>query len=245
MSVAAVAVALACAVPAGWSSAAEGPLSGRTIVIDPGHQLGNSNPKFARQMSQTFFNGTTRKGCNTTGTATNAGYPEATMAWAVAQALVPLLEKAGAKVILTRSSNSYDDWGPCVWTRAQIANRAGADAMVSIHGNGAPASQHGFFAMAPTRIPGWTDDIWRADRRFSRAMIAGMLAAGAPGSNVPADHLYIDSNTTSLNVSNVPTTTIELGNMRNPSDARRMSSASGQRQYAEWLYAGLLRYFSR
>jgi N-acetylmuramoyl-L-alanine amidase len=54
------------------------PLSGTVIAIDPGHQLGNSNPRFASKLAKTKWNGTITKGCNTTGTATNGGFPEAT-----------------------------------------------------------------------------------------------------------------------------------------------------------------------
>ena len=32
--------------------------------------------------------------------------------------------------------------------------------------------------------------------------------------------------------------------MRNAAEARRMSSTAGQRQYADWLYAGIERFFS-
>ena len=101
----------------------DGPLAGKTIVVDPGHQLGNSNPRFAKYMNQTIFNGAITKACNTTGTATNAGLPEATFTWRVARHLRRLLEDAGATVIMTRSTNSRDAWGPCVWDRARIANR--------------------------------------------------------------------------------------------------------------------------
>lgn len=218
------------------------PLAGMLILLDPGHQLGNSNPKFARQMAQTFFNGSIRKGCNTTGTATNAGLPEATFTWRVAKQLKPLLEAAGATVRMTRTSNSYDAWGPCVWDRAKMANRIGADVMLSIHADGASARSAGFFAMTPALIPGWTDDVVKKDRRLAKAMIAGMSAAGAPRSNYIPGQLLVSRDTTSLNVSNVPTVTIEVGNMRNAQEARRMSSAAGQRQYARWLLAGLERY---
>ena len=44
------------------AAAAEKPLAGRIIVLDPGHQLGNSNPKFAKEMSATKFNGSIVKG---------------------------------------------------------------------------------------------------------------------------------------------------------------------------------------
>lgn len=231
--------------PAAALPAADGqPLAGRLIVLDPGHQLGNSNPKFGKQMSQTKFNGAIVKSCNTTGTATNSGLPEATFTWRVAQRLKSRLEAAGARVVLTRTTNSYDDWGPCVWDRAFLANRLHADAMISIHADGASSGSKGFFAMAPTRIKGWTDDVVAVDRRLARAMIAGMKAAGAEPSNYIRNQLMISSITTTLNMSDVPTTTIEVGNMRNASDARRMSSARGQRQYADWLFAGIEQFFA-
>ena len=242
-----IAVGALSAAPAAATqpSAPDGPLAGRTILVDPGHQLGNSNPRFRKQMAQTFFNGAIVKGCNTTGTATNAGFPEATFTWRVARHLKRLLQDAGANVEMTRSTNSYNDWGPCTWDRAKQANRLGADAMVSIHADGASSGSHGFFAMTPALIKGWTDDVVKKDRRLARAMIAGMTAAGAPPSNYIPNQLMVSRDTTSLNVSNVPTVTIEVGNMRNANEARRMSSAAGQKKYAEWLFAGLEKYFSK
>ena len=220
------------------------PLDGKVVVIDPGHQLGNSNPRFARQMAQTRFNGTIVKGCNTTGTATNAGFPEATFTWRVARQLKSMLEAKGASVVLTRDRNSRAAWGPCVWDRARIGTQAKADAMISIHADGAPSSARGFFAIAPTRIPGWTDDVAAKDRRLAKAMIAGMKAAGAPPANYVRGQLQVRADQSTLNFSDVPTTIIEVGNMRNASDARRMSTRAGQRQYALWLAAGIERALS-
>jgi N-acetylmuramoyl-L-alanine amidase len=42
-----------------------------------------------------------------------------------------------------------------------------------------------------------------------------------------------------LNFSDVPTILVELGNMRNTSDAARMTSREGQKEYADWLLAGI------
>lgn len=221
------------------------PLAGKVILLDPGHQLGNSNPRFAGQMAQKRFNGTTVKGCNTTGTATNRGYPEATFNWKVAQHLQRLLEESGARVELTRSSNSRNSWGPCVWDRAKQANRLGADAMINIHADGSAPGNKGFFVLAPGLVKGWTEDVVKPGRRLAKAMITGMTDAGAPPSNYIRDQLMISTNTTGLNFSDVPSVTVELGNMRNSSDAQRMESRSGQRQYAQWLYAGIERYFAR
>ena len=100
--------------------------------------MGNSNPLFAKQMAQKKFNGTTVKGCNPTGTTTNSGYPEATFNWKIARQLKRMLEAQGAQVELTRSSNSRQAWGPCVWDRAMQANRIDADTMINIHADGAP-----------------------------------------------------------------------------------------------------------
>jgi N-acetylmuramoyl-L-alanine amidase len=245
LGVAAALAGVVLGLPTAHATPNAGPLSGKVIVVDPGHQLGNSNPRFAKFMNQTIFNGAITKSCNTTGTATNAGLPEATFTWRVARHLRTLLEDAGATVIMTRSSNSRDAWGPCVWDRARIANRAKADAMVSIHADGASSGSQGFFAMTPTLIKGWTDDVVKVDRRLANAMIEGMKAAGAPPSNYIGGQLMMSRDTTSLNLSNRPTVTIETGNMRNAQDARRMSSPSGQKQYAAWLYAGLERFFAR
>lgn len=222
--------------------AADGPLAGKIIVLDPGHQLGNSNPKFRKQIAQTRFNGSIVKGCNTTGTATNAGFPEATFTWKVAKRLKSILEAQGATVLMTRSSNTRDAYGPCVWDRAGFANEKHADVLLSIHADGAPSRARGFFAIAPTRIKGWTTDTYKADRRLSKAMIAGMRAAGATPANYIANQLQIRGDQSTINFSKVPTTIIEVGNMRNASDARLMSSAAGQQQYAQWLAAGIERF---
>ena len=232
---------LALAAPA---HAAEGSLSGKVIVLDPGHQLGNSNPKFRKEIAQTRFNGSIVKGCNTTGTATNAGFPEATFTWKVAKRLKPLLEAQGATVLMTRTSNTRDAYGPCVWDRAGFANANKADALISIHADGAPARARGFFAIAPTRIKGWTADTYKVDRRLSKAMIAGMKAAGATPANYISNQLQVRGDQSTLNFSRVPTTIIEVGNMRNAKDAARMSSATGQQQYAQWLAAGIGKFFA-
>ena len=250
MVAAAVGVALCAAVsplalaPA-QVAAEESPLAGRLILLDPGHQLGNSNPAFARKMAQKWFNGTTVKGCNTTGTATNSGFPEATFNWRVARILTRLLEQEGARVELTRTTNSRDDWGPCVWDRAKQANALGADAMVSIHADGSSDGNRGFFVLAPGLVRGWTEDVVRPGRRLARSMIGGLREAGLTPSNYIDRQLMISTNTTGLNFSDVPTVTVELGNMRNAADARAMVSAAGQRQYAQGLLQGLRDYFSR
>ena len=65
---------------------------GATVVIDPGHQLGNHN--YPRKINRLVPAGGFKKPCNTTGTATNGGYPEATFAWQVSRLLRARLREA-------------------------------------------------------------------------------------------------------------------------------------------------------
>src|SRR4029078_8986757 len=56
------------------------------------------------------------------------------------------------------------------------------------------------------------------------------------------DGLDFRSDLGTLNLSNVPTVMVELGNMRNPRDAKRMSSPAGRATYARGL-AHAVRHF--
>ena len=231
------ALALGGAVPA--SSAPAQPLAGIVIALDPGHQLGNSNPAHFDELAVTHFNGHETKSCNTSGTATNAGYPEATYNWNVARLVRDQLEALGADVRMTRHSNSMRKWGPCVDERGRFGAKVGADLMLSIHGDGADSSGYGFYVMEPSVIKGWTDDISAKSIRLGKRFVSGMAAAGAPRSTYISGQMLITPTISTLNFSDVPVILLESGNMRNPSDAARMSSPAGQRQYADWIVAGL------
>src|ERR1044072_5408853 len=57
-------------------------LTGKVIVIDPGHNGGNASHPQMINRKVNVVNG--RKPCNTTGTATNDGYAEHAFTWDVA-----------------------------------------------------------------------------------------------------------------------------------------------------------------
>ena len=99
---------------------AEG-LVGRVIVIDPGHNVGNE--RHVSQINRHYWVGLD-KICNTTGTSTRSGYPEATYTYDVAQRLARLLTAQGATVVLTRDHNSRAQYGPCIQARGLRATDA-------------------------------------------------------------------------------------------------------------------------
>jgi N-acetylmuramoyl-L-alanine amidase len=222
------------------------PLAGRVVVIDPGHQLGNHN--YPEQINRPVPAGGFSKPCNTTGTATNGGYPEATFAWRVSRLLRARLVDLGARVLLTRHSNREDRWGPCVDARGRAGNKVAADLKISIHGDGSyAAGAHGFHVIAPTDRRPWTHDIYRTSKRLALDTRAALRGVGLPVANYIAggDGLDFRSDLATLNLSDVPTVMVELGNMRNPRDARRMTRAAGRSTYSRALAHAVRAYLGR
>ena len=212
------------------------PLAGVLVVLDPGHQLGNGN--FPKKINELVPAGGFKKACNTTGTSTDGGYPEAMFTWAVARRLEARLEALGATVRKTRSSNSEQEWGPCVDTRGRWGNSGPADLKISLHGDGSYAEDaHGFHVISPTDRKPWTHDIYRSSRRLALAARASLEDHGFERANYVAggDGLDLRSDLGTLNLSDVPTVMVELGNMRDAGDAKVMRSTKGQKRYARAL----------
>ncbi len=216
------------------------PLAGRVVVIDPGHQLGNS--RFPRETSRLVPAGGFRKPCNTTGTSTDGGYPEATFAWQVSRLVVRRLEELGARVVLTRDTNSVRRWGPCVDVRGRAGNRVDADLKLSVHADGSSAAgARGVHVSHPPARAPWTDDTARPSRRFALGVRRALRQAGFPYATYTAggDGLDVRHDLATLNLSDVPTVMVELGNMRAACDARAMTTSRGRARYARALVAAV------
>jgi N-acetylmuramoyl-L-alanine amidase len=216
-----LAVALATSAPQ--------PLAGKTIAIDPGHN--GANWSHASEINRLVDAGGFRKACDTTGTSTNDGYTEAAYNFDVATRLAQILRAAGARVVLTRTTN--DGVGPCINERAAIGNHAHADAAISIHADGGPSGGSGFHVIYK---PGAAQS-----HRLALAIRAGFRAGtGEPFSTyVGRDGLDVRTDLGGLNLSTVPKVFIETGNMRNSADAARLESAAYRQREAAALARGL------
>jgi N-acetylmuramoyl-L-alanine amidase len=239
---------LAVAVLAGAGSArplldrGAGPLAGKVVVIDPGHNPGNF--RHPDEINRIVDAGTLRKACDTTGTATNGGYREADFTWDVAVRLRRILQARGATVVLTRPGRTNPAWGPCITERAARGNRARADVAISIHADGGPAGGRGFHVAYAPSIPGLTDDIAKPSKRLAVVLRnAYRRGTGLPTATyLGGDGLSVRSDFGGLNLSDVPKVLFESANMRNAADAALLVEPSFRQRIARALADGLQRY---
>ncbi|MFC6081099.1 N-acetylmuramoyl-L-alanine amidase [Sphaerisporangium aureirubrum] len=230
------------ATPAAAGQSEVKPLSGKVIVIDPGHNGGNYRDPAAINKKVNVL--TQWKACDTTGTATNDGYSEAAFTWDVAKRMVKLLKAEGATVKLTRRDNT--SVGPCITQRAAIGNDAHADAAISVHADGAGAADRGFHVIMPKKIRGPVDPVVGDSKRLGLAVRKAFRdGTGLPYSTyIGRDALDYRSDLGGLNLSTVPKIFIETGNMRNASDAARLKDPAFRQRIAESLAKGLRSYLA-
>ncbi|NUS75415.1 MAG: N-acetylmuramoyl-L-alanine amidase [Streptomyces sp.] len=231
--------------PSTSAPAASGPLKGKVVVIDPGHNP--SNFQHTAEINKKVNIGTNWKECDTTGTSTNSGYTEAKFTLDVAHRLRTLLEKQGATVKLTQDGDRT--FGPCVDERARIGNKAHADAVVSLHADGAGAGQRGFHVILPGSVHAGAADTRQivAPSANLGERIAGnfVRVTGSAPSNYVGDGtgLVTRKDLGGLNLSTVPKVFIECGNMRDTKDAALLTSGAWRQKAAQGISDGIASFF--
>ncbi|MBM7438674.1 N-acetylmuramoyl-L-alanine amidase [Streptomyces sp. HB132] len=224
-----------------------GPLTGRTVVIDPGHNPGNR--EHTREINSQVDIGTGRKECDTTGTATDSGYAEARFTLDVSRRLRTLLEEQGAEVVLTQDGDR--PFGPCVDERARIGNKERADAVVSVHADGSATGNRGFHVILPAAVDGGGADTAKivTPSRELGVRIAGnfVRATGSAASNYIGGGTGLDTRDDlgGLNLSTVPKVFVECGNMRDPEDAALLTSAGWRQKAALGIAGGISSYLKK
>ncbi|MFF5011801.1 N-acetylmuramoyl-L-alanine amidase [Streptomyces sp. NPDC001165] len=225
------------------TSTADGPLKGKVIVIDPGHNPGNFS--HAAEINRQVDIGTNKKECDTTGTSTNSGYTEARFSLDVAHRLRTILEQQGATVKLTHDGDS-PPWGPCVDERARIGNAAHADAAISIHADGSAEGDRGFHVILPASVHAGAADtrpIVGPSRDLGERVAGNFLrVTGEPPSNYvgKGTGLVTREDLGGLNLSTVPKVFIECGNMRDSKDAALLTSGAWRQKAAQGISEGIV-----
>ncbi|MFJ3787111.1 N-acetylmuramoyl-L-alanine amidase [Kitasatospora sp. NPDC090091] len=211
-------------------------LTGRTVLLDPGHNPGNFS--HTTEINRQVDIGNARKECDTTGTSTNAGYTEAEFTLDVVRRARAILSARGATVVLVQDGDR--PWGPCIDERARAGNEAHADAAVSVHGDGGPAGGTGFHVIMPAKVVAGKADtsaIVSPSHRLGLLLRDGFRSAtGEPYADYTASQgLDTRSDLGGLNLSAVPKVFIECGNMRNSADAKRMTDPQWRQQAAQGI----------
>lgn len=210
----------------------------RIVVLDPGHNGGNASHPDQINRQVPAGRGRT-KACNTTGTATDSGYPEHRFTWSVSLMARDILTARGIDVRLTRPSD--DGVGPCVRQRAEVGNRAKAAAVVSIHADGSTSTSARGFHVAYSAPP-LNAAQGEPSQRLARTMRDAMRARFPVSTYIGDGGLSPRDDLGGLNLSTRPAVLVECGNMRNADEAASFASEAGQRTYAEAIAAGILAY---
>ncbi|WP_328440944.1 N-acetylmuramoyl-L-alanine amidase [Streptomyces sp. NBC_00457] len=219
-----------------------GPLAGKVVVIDPGHNPGNF--QHTSEINRKVDIGTGLKECDTTGTSTNAGYTEAKFTLDVAHRMRALLQAQGATVKLTQDADR--PYGPCIDERARIGNDARADAVVSVHADGSGTGNRGFHVILPGSVNAGAADTRPivAPSRDLGERIAGNFVrfTGSPPSNYVGDGTGVVTRKDlgGLNLSTVPKVFIECGNMRDSKDEALLTSGAWRQKAAQGISEGIV-----
>jgi N-acetylmuramoyl-L-alanine amidase len=206
------------------------------VVLDPGHD------RYANLVTEPIGPGSSvlkiKDGGGTRGVVT--GLPEADLNLRVALRARSLLERAGIRVVMTRTRTQGKSMGNIA--RARIANRAHAALFLRIHADGsADPSVRGTHTLYPAFRRGWTDDIYTASRRAAGIVQHELVRA----LGFPDDGLQERADYTGFNWANVPAILVEMGFMTNPTEDRLLATAANELRAAVGLCRGTLRFLAR
>jgi N-acetylmuramoyl-L-alanine amidase len=206
------------------------------VVIDAGHDLrGNPDTEPIGPGSATRK---IKDGGGTHGVV--SGLTEAELNLRVAARLRPLLERAGVRVVMTRTESAGTSMGNIA--RARIANRARAALFLRIHADGSSdPSVRGSHTLHPALRRGWTDDVYARSGRAARIVQAALVRA----LGFPDRGLQERSDFTGFNWADVPVILVEMGFMTNRTDDRLLATEAYQRRAAAGLCRGTLAFLGR
>lgn len=188
-------------------------LKGKSITIDPGH--GGSDP----------------------GAIGPKGSMEKNITLAVASELRAMLEKAGAKIVMTRTKDvdvAYRDASAVdeLQARVDVANRADTDLFVSIHMDSFVNQQTG--GTSAYIYPKTTGDVRLAD--FVREGVISQINT--------SDRKTRNCNFYVVKHVKMPAVLVEVAFISNAKEEKLLTSADGVKKAATGIYRGIDRYFS-
>ena len=207
--------------------------SGKTIVIDPGHQ-GKGNPEKepiapgATEMKAKVASGTTGR---------TTGVPEYQLTLDVSLKLKDALIAQGYEVLMTRETNDVNISNA---ERAQIANKANADAFIRIHANGSEdSSVSGTMTLCQTENNPYNGHLFEKSYALSEYILDGIVEKA--GSK--KQYVWKTDTMSGINWCTVPVTIVEMGYMTNPEEDIKMQTEEYQNLIVDGIVSGVNKYF--
>jgi len=206
------------------------------VVLDPGHDL-RANPA-TEPIGPGSATRKIKDGGGTHGVV--SGLREADLNLRIALRLRPLLERAGIRVVMTRTKTAGTSIGNIA--RARIANRAHAGLFLRIHADGSTDPRaRGTHTLYPALHARWTDDVYSASRRAATLVQSELVRAlGFPDRGLQERPDY-----TGFNWADVPVILVEVGFMTNPAEDRLLATPAYEGRAALGLCRGTMRFLGR
>ena len=199
------------------------PLADLRIVLDPGH--GGRDPG-----------------------ALHSGWREAAVNLAVAEALRSLLEQLGSTVLLTRADDSsvmppHVHENDELQARADAANRAGADLLVSIHADASADPQLSGVLTFFGPEEGYPVIADRSPRLVARSyQFARSIQRELVDATGQADHGVRSAPFWVIGGARMPAALVEVGFLTNDGDAGRLAQAGYRERVANGIARGIIAY---
>ncbi|MBO4696586.1 MAG: N-acetylmuramoyl-L-alanine amidase [Lachnospiraceae bacterium] len=212
----------------------EGQKDAKLVVIDAGHQRKGNNEKEPDGPGSSTMKAKVSSG--TTGHFT--GIPEYELNLIVSQKLEAILLERGYRVIMIRETHDVDISNS---ERAEVANKAGADAFVRIHANAHDNSDvNGCETLCQTKNNPYNGDLYAKSRKLSETILNAICdKCGCKKRSV------VETDTMSgINWCKVPVTIVEMGFMTNEKEDRLMATDEYRNKLAEAIADGIDAYFA-